>query len=167
LQLEREIEHAFATKKGSHLEDQLASVGICEAFKELIVTLSPVRTSPRRHQADSEPFVILAFDEARTLVEPHNAELWSHFSELLRALRALNDQPLVSLFLTTTGNVNALVPSFRKDLSGRMQSRQVHSATRPFVETGFDHFAFKDQFNLRAVAGDEHISHFGRPLCVS
>jgi hypothetical protein len=109
--------------------------------------------------------VILAFDEARTLANPHNNE-WSHFSELRRALRALNNQPLFSLFLTTTGNVDALVPSSRKDLSSRMQS-QVHSASHLFAETGFDHFAFKDQFNLRTVAGDEHISHFGRPLCVS
>jgi hypothetical protein len=161
LQLEREIKHAFATNKDRSLEDQLASVGICETFKELMVTLP----SARRHQADSEPLVILAFDEARTLANPHNNE-WSHFSELRRALRALNNQPLFSLFLTTTGNVDALVPSSRKDLSSRMQS-QVHSASRPFAEIGFDHFAFKDQFNLRTVAGDEHISHFGRPLCVS
>jgi hypothetical protein len=154
LQLEGEIEQAFATRKLS-IDDQLASVGICEAFKELIVTLSSVRMSP---QADPVPLVILAFDEACTLaVKPWN-EPWSYFSELCRALRTLNDQPLFSLFLTTTGN--ALVP-----LSGKVQSKAL-STTRPFAEVGFDHFAFKDQFDLRAVADDEHISHFGRPLCV-
>jgi hypothetical protein len=110
--------------------------------------------------------VILAFDEARTLAGPHNDEPWSHFSELRRVLRALNRQPLFSLFLTTTGNVDALIPSSRNDLSSRIQS-QVFSATRPFAEVGFDHFAFKHKFKLEAVTSDQHISHFGRPLCVS
>ena len=150
-------------------------MGICDAFNELIVSLAPVRTSAApasgrsaagsRHR-QAEPLVILAFDEARTLAKPDNDDSWSHFSELRRALRALNNQPLFSLFLTTTGNVNTLVPSSRKDLSSRMQS-QVLSASRPFAEIGFDQFAFKNQFDLRVVADDEHISHFGRPLCVS
>jgi len=116
-------------------------VGICDAFEELIKTLPSVR---KRHH---RPLVILAFDEAHTLANPDNDEPWSHFSELRRTLRALNARPLFSLFLTTTGNVNALVPSSRKDLSSRIQS-QVLSASRPFTEVGFDHFAFKDQFDL-------------------
>ena len=166
-QLEEETNQAFATSNGSSLEVQLASVGICEAFEKLIKTLSSVRTSPRRDQAlpNQEPLVILAFDEARALT-------WSHLSELRRALRTLVDQPLFSLFITTTGNVNKLVPLYsgqyhsRQDHSRRMQS-EAFSASRPFAEVGFDHFAFKDQFDLRRVAEDEHISHFGRPLCVS
>jgi hypothetical protein len=158
-QLEGEIEQVFATNNKKTLEHQLASVGICEAFKELIVTLSSVRTSPRRHQANSEPLVILAFDKARTLSKSDKDDTWSHFSELCCALRTLHDQPLFSLFLTTTGNVNA------KDLYSRMQSH-VPPVSRPFAEVGFDHFAFKDQSNLRVVTDDEHISHFGRPLCV-
>jgi hypothetical protein len=147
-------------------------VGLCQAFQELIATLSSVSTSPRANSSvrtrsrpkvpDPEPSVILAFDEARTLSTSSNQE-WSHFSELRRALHALIDEPLFSLFLTTTGNV---VPSSRKDLSGRVQGRQLFSNS-PFAEVGFDHFAFKDKFNLRAVAGDEHLSHFGRPLCAS
>ena len=142
------------------------------------MSLSPVRTiavaasgrgaasSCHRQAQDPELLVVLAFDEARTLAKPDNDEPWSHFSELRRALRALNNQPLFSLFLTTTGNVNTSVPSSRKDLSSRMQS-QVFSASRPFAEIGFDQFALKNQFDLRVVADDEHISHFGRPLCVS
>ena len=148
------------------MENQLA---LCGAFQELIATLSmspransSVRTRSRPKVPDPEPSVILAFDEARTLSTSSNQE-WSHFSELRRALHALIDEPLFSLFLTTTGNV---VPSSRKDLSGRVQGRQLFSNS-PFAEVGFDHFAFKDKFNLRAVAGDEHLSHFGRPLCVS
>ena len=158
-----EIEKTLATLNKKSLGNQLASVGVCEAFTELITTLSP-----RRGQGgqDSEPLVILAFDEARTLANPHNDELWSHFTELRRVLRVLNDQPLFSLFLTTTGNVNALVTSSGKDYSGRIQS-QVFSTSRPFAEVGFDHFAFDDRFDLKEVAGDEHISHFGRPLCAS
>ncbi|KAF8347959.1 hypothetical protein F5887DRAFT_672674 [Amanita rubescens] len=155
--LEGEIEQAFATNKRRSLEDQLASVGIREAFEELIVTLSSVRKSR------SEPLVILAFDEARTITKPGKNQSWSPFSELRRALRALINQPLFSLFLTTTGNVNALVPTSSEDLSRRMQI-QALPATRPFVEVGFDHFAFKNQLDLRVVASDEHISHFGRPL---
>ena len=147
-------------------DEQLASVGICEAFEELIVALSSLRTSPHRRQADPGPSVILAFDEARTLAEPDDPKPWSHFSELRRALRALNDCSLFSLFLTTTGNVNALVPSFRNDLSSRIQIK-ANYPSRPFTEVGLDHFAFKNQFDLRVVSGDEHISHFGRPLCVS
>ncbi|KAK2467168.1 hypothetical protein APHAL10511_000717 [Amanita phalloides] len=158
VKLEEETKQAFATNK-SGPEEQLTSVGICEAFKELIMTFSPVG----RRQANLEPLVILAFDEVRTLAQADNNLPRSHFSELRRVLRALRNEPLFSLFLTTTGNVNALVPSSRKDLSGRMQS-QALSDTCPFAEVGFDHFAFKDQFNLRVVTGDEHISHFGRPL---
>ena len=167
-QLEGEINQAFATSNGSTLEVQLASVGICEAFEKLIKALSSVRTSRRRHQAlpNQEPLVILAFDEARTLAKLRNNQTWSHFSELRRALRALADQPLFSLFLTTTGNVNTLVPSSGQDLSRRVQSEDLYTS-RPFAEVGFDHFAFKDQFDLRKVTEDEHISHFGRPLCVS
>ncbi len=145
--------------KNKHIEVQLASVRICEAFEELISTLPSVRMS----RVNPEPLVILAFDEARTLANPDNNESWSNFGELRRAL---NDQPLFSLFLTTTGNVNPLVRSFREDPSCRIQS-QVFSSSRPFTEVGFDHFALKDQFDLRAVADDKHISHFGRPLCVS
>ena len=102
-----------------------------------------------RRQADLEPLVILAFDETRTFAKPRDGESWSHFSEFRRVLYALRDQPLFSLFLSTTGNIQAL------------------STSRLFIEIGFDHFAFKDQFDLRTVTNDEHICHFGRPLCVS
>ncbi|KAK2463741.1 hypothetical protein APHAL10511_004234 [Amanita phalloides] len=162
VELEKEINHTFATNSRRGLDHQLRCVGICEAFNELIVILSSLRTPSLRHRkANPEPLVILAFDEASILAGPN--ELWSHFSELRRVLHALISQPLFSLFLTTTGNVDALVPSSQRDLSGRIQS-QVLSASRPFTEVGFDHFAFKNQFDLRVVAGDKHISHFGRPL---
>ena len=159
-QLEEEIEQVFASND-KYLENQLISAGICKALKELIATFS-VRMGARRQR----PLVILAFDEARTLSKPLNCESWSHFGELRRALLALNDQSLFSLFLSTTGNATALVSSSRNDFFSRMQS-QVLSASRLFTEVGFDHFAFKDRFDLRTVAGDEHISHFGRPLCAS
>ena len=152
-------------------------MGICDVFDDLVLALSSGRTSasadryssvraiPRLvvPEADLEPLVILAFDEAHSLA--HKDQPWSHFSELRRALRALYDQPLFSLFLTT-GNVNVLVPSSRNDLSSRIKNR-VFSVSRPFTEVGFDHFAFNDQFDLRVVTSDEHISHFGRPLWVS
>jgi hypothetical protein len=148
-----------------YIDDQLASAGICDAFDKLTVTLSSLRPNPvtlatRR----TEPLVILAFDEARALSKLHN-DGSSPFSELCRALGALNEQLLFSVFLTT-GNVNVLVPSSSKDLSSRMRSKDL-SASHPFAEVGFDHFAVKNQFNLKKVADDEHISHFGRPLCVS
>jgi hypothetical protein len=133
-------------------------VGVCEAFTELIKTL------PSSVRASSEPLVILAFDEARTLAL--NKELWSHFTELRRVLRVLNNQSLFSLFLTTTGNLDALVTSSGKDLSARIQSQDL-SISRPFAEVGFDHFASKNQFDLRTVVSEAHISHFGRPLCAS
>ncbi|KIL64218.1 hypothetical protein M378DRAFT_628828 [Amanita muscaria Koide BX008] len=164
--LEREIQHAFATNNKMDLDDQLESVGIREAFTELIETLFPSpHKDSRQRRMDPEHLVILAFDEARTLTNSCINEPWSHFSELRRALRALNEQPLCSLFLATTGNVNvnAVVPSSRKNLSLRMQSEKF-SVSRPFAEVGFDHFAFKDCFDLREVTDIKHISHFGRPL---
>ncbi|KAM6499175.1 hypothetical protein JOM56_004683 [Amanita muscaria] len=162
--LEEKIQQAFAMNNEMSPDDQLGSVGIREAFTELIETLFPSpHKDSRQRRTDSEPLVILAFDEARTLANPIINEPWSHFSELRRALRALNEQPLCSLFLTTTGNVNAVVPSSRKDFSLRMQSEKF-SASRPFAEVGFDHFAFKDCFDLREVTDIKHISHFGRPL---
>ena len=145
-------------KSESTIDGQLASVGICKAFEELTATLPSA--------SSAGPLVILAFDEARTLASPGNDKPWFHFTELRRVLRVLKDQPLFSLFLTTTGNVDALVPSSRKNFSSRVKN-QVLSSSRPFAEVGFDHFAFKDQFDFEKVTGIEHITHFGRPLCVS
>ena len=160
-QLEEEIDQVFATKES--VGDQLESAGICDAFDKLTMTLSSLCPNPVTTRR-TEPLVILAFDEAHTLSKLHNNK-WSPFSELCRALNALNDWLLFTLFLTT-GNVNVLVPSSSKDLSSRMRSKDL-CASHPFTEVGFDQFAVKNEFNLKKVSDDEHISHFGRPLCVS
>jgi hypothetical protein len=56
---------------------------------------------------NSVPVVVLAFDEAHTTTQRHQAssEEWSVFDELRHALRRLHGLPLFSLFLSTTGKI--------------------------------------------------------------
>lgn len=86
------------------------------------------------------PLVVLAFDEPHVLsAEKHQFDTGylSKFSELRRALRALNALPIFSVFLSTTGGIQNVTPRASNDTSGRVQKSEL-VLLPPFTELGFD-----------------------------
>ena len=111
------------------------------------------------------PLVILAFDEAHTLVNrevPEHAT-WSNFSVLTRVFRALYQFPLFALFLSTTAKI-AQFTSQDEDTSNGPNLNLI----LPFTALGFDTLAKKvaldGHLDLKCVTHDSHIVHMGRPL---
>ena len=144
--------------------------GPFESFKrlrEFLESLSAPDSSPtpgarkmnERTKIQSEPVVILAFDEAHTLTTRYLVPSgeWSVFDELQDALRMIHNLPLFSLFLflSTTRPTSSI---------GEDPSAQ------PFTDLGFDSFCtiidLNGKWDLEKLTGDEYISRLGRPLFV-
>jgi hypothetical protein len=117
------------------------------------------------------PWVILEFDEAHTMTARHtdSASDWSNFSELRRALRALKTVSVFSLFLSTTGKINQLLPSPQNDHSTRIMKRLLR-LFHPFTDLGFDQVAKKitldGRLTIYDITSDDFIAHLGRPMYV-
>lgn len=115
------------------------------------------------------PLVVLAFDEAHILsVKKHQFDTgyFSKFSELRRALRALNELPIFSVFLSTTGSIQSITPPAEFDDSGRVQKSDL-VLLPPFTELGFDQMAKEisdGALTIEEVSTVTFMVHFGRPL---
>ncbi|KAI9566872.1 hypothetical protein HD554DRAFT_2174033 [Boletus coccyginus] len=110
-------------------------------------------------------FVILSFDEMDTLGD--------NFLAFRRALRALIQQPVFSLFLSTVGHMYNIIRNPTVDPSARMVKRG--RVIPPFSELGFDHFAkctnlaggqdaMETDDILAHVSSTAQLVKFGRPL---
>lgn len=128
------------------------------------------KTSPKDSARIGIPLVVLALDEAHVLTDIQAAgdgETWSAFSEFRRALRALNDYRLFSLFLSTTGKINQFTSAAGEDLSNRVQEGHL-ILIEPFTDLGFDQIARKiagdGSWTLDDVAADAYMVCLGRPM---
>jgi hypothetical protein len=112
----------------------------------------------------------LAFDEAHILTTVQNSEqdYFSKFSELRRAIRALKELPIFSLFLSTAGKIQDLTPTADSDLSRRIQDFELQ-LLEPYTELGFDQM-MKDSrlldgtISIQDASTARFMSRFGRPL---
>ncbi|KIL68319.1 hypothetical protein M378DRAFT_158863 [Amanita muscaria Koide BX008] len=115
------------------------------------------------------PLVILAFDEAHVLlVEKHQSDIgyFSKFSELRRALRALKELPIFSVFLSTSGKIQNITPRAEDDGSGRVQKSKL-VLLPPFIELGFDQMVGQisdGALTIETVSNIKFMVRFGRPL---
>jgi hypothetical protein len=117
---------------------------------------------------DDYPLVILAFDEAHTLInrEETGNTTWSNLSVLRHAFRALYRFPLFALFLSTTGKI-ARFTSPNEDTSKRIIAGDL-ILIQPFTNLGFDSLAkpvaLDGRWDLESVTADSHVVHLGHPL---
>jgi hypothetical protein len=134
---------------------------------DLIEFLSPGLKDEARKTLP--PLVILAFDEAHVLsAEKHECDTgyFSKFSELRRALRALNALPMFSVFLSTTGAIQNITPRPEFDTSGRVQKSEF-LLLPPFTELGFDQMVRPiddGALTIEEVSSIGFMACFGRPL---
>jgi hypothetical protein len=118
------------------------------------------------------PLVILAADEAHTLIELHQTAngSWSIFNELTDALRGLHNLSLFSLFLSTTGRISQFTSSVQEDRSAIIVLSKLVTV-QPFTDLGFDLLAriisLDGTWHLERLTEDEYICRLGRPLCVN
>jgi len=137
---------------------------LCKALEDESVPELPAQEPPNKRrrsspesQASEHPLVVLAFDEAHTLTEPRDKGSWSCLGEMRRAIRGLSfGSPLFTLFLSSSGAMFRGTPPVGQVM--------------PFCELGFDTFANRLDFNktvkLSQVTSEEHLTSYGRPLCV-
>ena len=142
--------------------------GVKEAGKELCAFIDPnhILDSPRgpRH-----PLIIFAFDEAHVLTSPSGVVSWNLFIELRRILRATHEDPIFSLFLTTTGRFQLFSPAISSDPSSRVINNDL-GVLHPVSEISFDTLAYSAKENtvsLHRVTQIDWIARLGRPLCVN
>ncbi|KIL63636.1 hypothetical protein M378DRAFT_662372 [Amanita muscaria Koide BX008] len=117
------------------------------------------------------PLVVLAFDEVHVLsVEKHQFDTgyFSKFSELRRALRSLNELPIFSVFLSTSGKIQNITPRPELDGAGWVQKTNL-VLLPPFTELGFDQMVGQisddgDDLTIEKVSTIKSMVHFGRPL---
>ena len=115
------------------------------------------------------PLVILAFDEAHVLsAVKHQSDTgyFSKFSELRRALRALNELPIFSVFLSTNGSIQNITPRAELDTSCRVQKSEL-VLLPPFTELGFDQMVGQisdGALTIEDVSTTSFMVRFGRPL---
>ncbi|KAI9464318.1 hypothetical protein HD554DRAFT_2315894 [Boletus coccyginus] len=114
---------------------------------------------------DPSSLVILSFDEMHVLRD--------NYLVFRRALRALMEQPVFSLFLSTAGHLYEFIPNPTMDSSARMAGGG--SVIPPFSELGFDHFAKRTNLAggqgatetedaLTHISSTAQLVKFGRPL---
>ncbi|KIL66156.1 hypothetical protein M378DRAFT_10426 [Amanita muscaria Koide BX008] len=106
---------------------------------DLIKCLNPELEAA--HIKTLPPLVVLAFDEAHVLsVEKHQVDTgyFSEFSELRRALRALNELPIFSVFLSTSGKIQNITPRPELDGAGWVQKSNLTNLRRHPHDRGCD-----------------------------
>jgi len=132
----------------------------------LMEKAAPAKAQDFSQSKVSGPVIILAFDEAHVLIDQEWKDLplmWSALSELRRSLRFLNEHPLFSVFLSTTGKIAQITPTKQ---NGSLAPSLIPII--PFSDLGFDHLAQKiavdGSCSLEDVASDAHMVTLGRPL---
>jgi len=136
-------------------------------FEELCKCLGDEKSNAKSHKSEY-PLIVLAFDEVHTLAKPEDNDSWSRLGEMCRAIRGLSSLSLFTLFLSTSGTLFGITPTPGLDVSARtlLQGEDM----LPFCELGFDKFAnyldFRETVKLSQIASEEHLTSYGRPLCV-
>ncbi|KAM6501250.1 hypothetical protein JOM56_004264, partial [Amanita muscaria] len=148
------------TRSGEQLDIRRTAFDLLKCLNPELEA-SPIKTLP--------PLVVLAFDEAHVLsVEKYQLDTgyFSKFSELRRALRALNELPIFSVFLSTAGKIQNITPPAGSDDSGRVQKAEL-VLLPPFTELGFDQMVEKisdSTLTIEDVTTDKFMARFGRPF---
>lgn len=157
----------------------------CIAFQELALFLqsaldespspSPIRAKAQGKQKakprDSDPLVVLPFDEAHTTTKRHRVagEEWSVYNEIRHALRRLHSLRLFSLFLSTTGKISQFTSADEEDLSKRVVEGKL-VVIQPYTDLGFDPLAriitADGSWTLERLTADSQTCSLGRPLYV-
>ena len=111
--------------------------------------------------------ILLSFDEAHTLTTPlRDTPIWSPHFSIRSALRSLRNEPIFSVFLSTTGKFSEFVPAAQHDPSKRLQQVKLRHH-EPICGLGYDlmtrDFIVEDK-RLDHYASVEGMSRFGRPL---
>ena len=151
-------DHPYASKdKGL----QEAGEDLCRFIDEH--RLSDSKKGPRR------PLIILAFDEADTLIDnPPDEKYWNLFSELRHVLREIQHLQIFSLFLSTAARFDKFFPDVHSDPLARAREPEFRRLD-PISEISFDDIAYpalKDTVTIDKVVGIDWICHLGRPLYV-
>jgi hypothetical protein len=119
------------------------------------------------HIKNSDPRVILVFDEAHNLTQLSTEDpSWSQSTELRRALRKLHRYDLFTLFLSTTGHFYQSTVSRVFHASNRIQMDQLFPS-HPFWEFDYDVFAkpIGDGTTLlKELVTNAHMVTLGRAL---
>ena len=129
-------------------------------------------SAPHVEPPQSEPLIILAFDEAHTLTQVASEDedegvigAQSPFSHLRRTLRSIRSENFFSLFLSTTGKITQLTSARAIDPSTRVQKDEL-SLIPPFTALGWDRLCDRlnpDSFNFRDI-GFQYQVRLGRPM---
>ncbi|KAJ6558418.1 hypothetical protein DFH09DRAFT_529768 [Mycena vulgaris] len=119
-------------------------------------------------RAQQKPLVVLCFDEAHTLTQNIQGQEWTWFTELRRILRQIKDEPIFSLFLSTSGKFHLFSPPPEVDSSNRIRHLDFYLFD-PITEIGFDQYAEKlpQQISLHEVASTHQMALLGRMLFAS
>ncbi|KAF8494140.1 hypothetical protein F5888DRAFT_1848288 [Russula emetica] len=152
----KEPEHGRYVSEGEGWQE--AGYRLCRFIDEHYF-LDP-KNGPRR------PLVVFAFDEADALTENPPNKDWNLFSDLRRVLRQIDEFPIFSLFLSTTGRFDKFSPEIRSDPSARAREPD-NRPLDPISEISFDDIAYpalKGTITIDKVVTIDWISHFGRPL---
>ncbi|KAI0302586.1 hypothetical protein BC826DRAFT_422138 [Russula brevipes] len=141
------------------VENQLTTA---EVAREIILLLNPERKS------NDSPQVVISWDESHSLLQPIGKAKWTIFSELRRALRTIEEEPILSVFLSTVGNFEDFSPATKYDPSMRLSDGDLESLP-PITEVSFDQFAekvdcIKETWMLARIASTHQMAHLGRAL---
>ena len=116
------------------------------------------------------PLILLVCDEAHTIsaiCTDEQSGSWSHFSELRRALRSLERNPLFAIFLSTTGKLDQFEGGQTGETSLRVE-KQLLRVANPFYDFCYNLFSSPISADsshiLVDLTKDEHIVKYGRPL---
>ncbi|KAJ7498537.1 hypothetical protein FB451DRAFT_1982 [Mycena latifolia] len=114
---------------------------------------------------NSDPLLVITFDEANPLTEAVKGESWTRFSELRRVLRQIRNLPIFTLFLSTGGNFHQFSPPRENDPSNRLQ-RDKFELFPPITEVPFDQFSqiLPSSIPMDRVASTFQMAHLGRAL---
>ena len=129
-----------------------------------------IKHGVENYKLPAYPSLYLVFDEAHTLTVAQRDTSKTHYTELRRALQALNDVGILTVFMSTTGAISQLASSTRLDPSTRLQHNEF-TLMPPWTTFSWDHLWQSSKVgvgrtitNLTAM---ENVVNFGRPLYVN
>ncbi|KAI0700802.1 hypothetical protein C8T65DRAFT_741918 [Cerioporus squamosus] len=135
----------FTTAGGSstHIVDVQSNTGdVATAARALTTYLSSTLPGGARQSRESQPLVMLCFDEAQLLIEPDEYSSTVLFPDMRHALHMISELPILALFLTKVIQVEQFPPV--------PQLTQRGTADKAWT--------------LQEVASTYHMVHLGRPL---
>jgi hypothetical protein len=159
---------------------------IQEAARTMISILQSISRNQDEDSTDIDPLVLLSFDEAHTLSKklPSNQQENlssqntlnntndvgpSYFSCLRCQLQKLCNEPIFSVFLSTTGALFQFVPAKVADPSSQVAGGSLQ-LLEPFTDLGFDLLMEPIRENTKNpndIIEMDFLIKFGRPLYVS